>query len=58
MALPLKEIIMPNEHIEEFKRFAAAYLRWIDFSFARIVSDVLKKHGVQHEVKSQYARHD
>jgi hypothetical protein len=44
--------------MDEFKRFAAAYLRWIDFSFARIVSDVLKKHGVEHEVKSPYARRD
>lgn len=34
----------PNEHIEYFKRFAAAYLRWVNFNFDRIVRDVVKKH--------------
>ena len=33
-----------NPHIEEFKRFAAAYLRWVNFNFDRIVADVIKKH--------------
>ena len=35
----------PNEHIEWFKRFAAAYLRWVNFNFDRIASDVIKKHS-------------
>jgi len=31
--------------IEEFKRFATAYLRlWIDYRFDQIVREVIKKH--------------
>lgn len=37
----------PNEHIEWFKRFAAAYLRWSHFNMDRIVSDIVKKHSVR-----------
>lgn len=33
-----------NPHIEEFKRFAAAYLRWSHFNMDRIVADVVKKY--------------
>lgn len=35
----------PNEQIEWFKRFAAAHMRWVNFSFDRIVQDVVKKHS-------------
>lgn len=35
----------PREHIEWFKRYAASYLRWVNFNFDRIVSDVVKKHS-------------
>lgn len=34
----------PNEHIEYFKRFVAAYMRWVRFSFDRIVREVVTKH--------------
>lgn len=34
---------MSNEHIEYFKRFAVAHMRWINFEFDRIVADVIKK---------------
>jgi hypothetical protein len=33
----------PNEHIEWFKRFAAAYLRWANFNFDRIVRDAVNR---------------
>lgn len=33
----------PQEHIDEFKRFAAAYLRWVNFNFDRIVSDAVRR---------------
>lgn len=32
-----------NEHIEEFKRFAAAYFRWSHFNMDRIVADIIKR---------------
>jgi len=38
-----------NEHIEFFKRFAAAYLRWVNFNFDRIASDVIKKHSQERQ---------
>lgn len=34
-----------NEHIEEWKRFAAMYLIYVNYSFDRIVSDILKKYN-------------
>jgi hypothetical protein len=34
---------MINEHMEWFKRFAAAYMRWVNFNFDRIVSDAVKR---------------
>lgn len=34
---------MLNEHIECFKRFAAAYMKWVEFENKRIVSDAVKK---------------
>lgn len=33
-----------SEEIEYFKRFAAAYMRWVNFNFDRIAADVVKKH--------------
>lgn len=36
----------PSEHIEEWKRFARAYMRWASFNFDRIASDVVKKHSL------------
>ncbi|MCP1732476.1 hypothetical protein ABIF38_005214 [Bradyrhizobium japonicum] len=36
---------MPNEHIEEWKRFAAQYMEWVNFNFDRIVADVIKKYS-------------
>lgn len=32
-----------NEHLEEWKRYASAYMRWVRFSFDRIAADVVKK---------------
>jgi hypothetical protein len=32
-----------NPEIEWFKRFAKAYLRWVNFNFDRIVSDAVKR---------------
>jgi len=32
------------EHIEYFKRFAVAYLRYVAYKFDQIVADSLKKH--------------
>lgn len=36
--------VMPNEHLEYFKRFAVSYLRWAFFNFDRIVADTVKRH--------------
>ena len=33
-----------NEHLEYWKRFARAYMRWVNFSFDRIVTDAVKRH--------------
>lgn len=33
-----------NEHIEYFKRFATAYMRWTHFNFDRIVADIVRKY--------------
>jgi hypothetical protein len=33
----------PNPHVEEWKRFAAAHMRWINFEFDRIVADAIKR---------------
>lgn len=33
----------PIEHIEWFKRFATAYLRWTHFNFDRIVRDAVNR---------------
>jgi hypothetical protein len=35
----------PNEHLEEWKRFAASYMRWVYFNFDRIVADAVKRHS-------------
>ena len=45
----------PNEHIEFFKRFAAAYMRWVNFNFDRIASDVIKKHSPSQDRKGTSA---
>src|SRR5258706_8453292 len=50
----IKRAIVPHgdkmEHIDWFKRFAAAYLRYVAFKFNQIVADSLKKHteGMKH----------
>src|SRR6266404_5699542 len=52
----IKRAIVPrgdsvnNEHIEYFKHFAAAYLRYVGSKFDQIVADRLKKHteGMKH----------
>ena len=33
-----------NPEIEYFKRFAAAYLRYVNYRFDWIVADVIRKH--------------
>jgi hypothetical protein len=32
-----------NEHIEWFKRFAVAYLRWVNVNFDRIARDAVER---------------
>ena len=44
ISMKLMEPKMPNEHIEFWKRFAAAYMEWVHFNFDRIVAEVIKKH--------------